>query len=400
MLESMPKILSEQIHEQTSPEDNPLASLLVKLAIKHASLKSPLGANLAAVFDLVVASKYFTLVLPENWLWCEWSKMDFYPIQNVCPYCVLDERYVYHPGNKPGSGQIGPATAESLREILACYFHQTKRPNLLVYSGKEPIDLAIIDSKTKNIFIAEVKASPLFTPPLAIPHSRESMQTSESAPLRHSRGIARNLQAAEVSIFVPKSKGNFIKLALPTGSFSSGNPPTTAMVKAIEKSPEFVINFFGIWLEMWASYVKKPNDNPLYWFVGACGLPNSPGEGWPKTSDGKPKGSISDSKTSVGMDRTDDIKKATFQALKLGVENRKKDYGDWELKIGLASNLHAARHYSSYLSPYQDLVWGWGKEGKAPSDLYNLFDGIISFSWSHTRDKWLRDLIDWERSKK
>lgn len=95
------------------------------------------------------------------------------------------------------------------------------------------------------------------------------------------------------------------------------------------------------------------------------------------------------------MDRTDDIKKATFQALKLGVENRRKDPSPWKLLIGLASNLHAARHYDGYLRPYEDIIWGWDGVGEDARTLHNLFDGIVSFSRSHMRDPWLVATLDW-----
>jgi len=95
------------------------------------------------------------------------------------------------------------------------------------------------------------------------------------------------------------------------------------------------------------------------------------------------------------MDRTDDIKKATFQALKLGVENRVPDPSPWTLLIGLASNLHAARHYDDYVRPYENIMWGWANGPHADRELFNLFDGIISFTRSHMRSDWLLRTLDW-----
>ncbi len=59
----------------------------------------------------------------------------------------------------------------------------------------------------------------------------------------------------------------------------------------------------------------------MYYLANASGSPPKIAkdrDGWPK------KESISDSKTSAGMDRTDDIKKGIYQSLKIGT-NLKDD---------------------------------------------------------------------------
>ena len=69
--------------------------------------------------------------------------------------------------------------------------------------------------------------------------------------------------------------------------------------------------------------------------------------------------------------------------------------GSWNLLIGLAGNVHAARHYGNYLEPIEDVVWGLGNSQEEAVELYNLFDGIVSFTRSHMRDEWLRSTLDW-----
>ncbi|MCF7709389.1 MAG: hypothetical protein K9N52_10865, partial [Verrucomicrobia bacterium] len=76
-------------------------------------------------------------------------------------------------------------------------------------------------------------------------------------------------------------------------------------------------------------------------------------------------------------------------------ENRRKDSSPWRLLIGLASNIHAAHHYDSYLQPYEDIIWGWASTTEEAQDIYNLFDGIVSFTRSHMRDDWLLSKLDW-----
>ena len=67
------------------------------------------------------------------------------------------------------------------------------------------------------------------------------------------------------------------------------------------------------------------------------------------------------------------------------------------MKTALISNIHAVRHYGDYLHSLEDVVWLIDTSKKAKKvrdlpddmDVYNLFDGIISFTKSHIRDEWL-----------
>lgn len=393
-METLPDFLREKIHERTSPDANPLARALVGQALRDTSSGIPLTERLAASFDLIVASKFYQYVEPESWLWCGHADRDFYPILNACPHCILENRFVQSEGHKPGSGQIGPTTALAFREIVAAYFELTGKANCYVCDASEPIDLAVVDTENKTVFIAEVKAAPLFTPPLSRRHATNSMRTQQALPLNHSMGVARRLHEVEAALFIPDTIAPF-EIVLEAGIIGQGLPLDRSLAVAVQADTSIASRYFQIWSRMWRAYQKKDTSDILYWFCGACGLPRNPGEGWPRQANGQPKGSISDGKTSVGIDRTDDIKKATFQALKLGVENRLRDSSPWRLLIGLASNLHAARHYDGYLRPYEDIIWGWAENSGRPNDLYNLFDGIVSFTRSHMRDEWLAQTLDW-----
>lgn len=393
-MNTLPKFLRDKIGEKTDTRANPLATVLVELALNDKRSGVPLSERLAASFDLLVASKFYQYVVPEGWLWCGHSSNDYYAFLNACPSCVLQNRFVHHEGHKPGSGQIGPTTALAFREIVASYFELTGKSSCFVCNASEPIDLAILDTEKRILFVAEVKAAPLFTPPLCRQHTSASMQTQTALPLNHSLGIERRLHETTFSLFIP-DVNEPLEIPVEAGAVGKEIPLDKYLAKSFQKDPILATRYFKIWQRMWASYQEKRTDDLLYWFCGACGLPRNPGEGWPRQADGKPKGSISDGKTSVGLDRTDDIKKATFQALKLGVENRARDAHGWTLLIGLASNLHASRHYDGYLKPYENIIWGWGSQQKT-KDLYNLFDGIISFTRSHMRHEWLTTTLDWQ----
>ncbi|MGV0005387.1 MAG: hypothetical protein ACNYPG_01955 [Candidatus Porifericomitaceae bacterium WSBS_2022_MAG_OTU9] len=67
-----------------------------------------------------------------------------------------------------------------------------------------------------------------------------------------------------------------------------------------------------------------------------------------------PKETISDSKTSAGMDRTDDIKKGIYQVLKIGA----KHASDLNIRTALISNLPAYRHGGEYVDQFFGYVMG------------------------------------------
>ncbi len=116
--------------------------------------------------------------------------------------------------------------------------------------------------------------------------------------------------------------------------------------------------------------------------------------------------SISDGKSSVGMDRTDDIKKGLYQVLKIGAASKPKS--TYTVKTALIFNIHAVRHYTDYLQDLQDVVWALDTtkvkddefRAKTVRDLpeetpiYNLFDGLISFTKNYPRDAWIKSTFE------
>lgn len=354
------------------------------------------GLRLAAAFDLLVAAKYYDYVKPENWLWCQCSQLDFYPFLNTCPFCCLQNVFVHHPGNKLGSGTIGPVTAEALRELLVEHFAASRSKEVTVHRGREPVDIAIVDWPHRSVFLAEVKAAPLFTPPLAIDHVPAFFDAHVVRPLNHVEGTLRSTHLLRPKLVIPSEAGGHWLWDLEHAGMDEPGWAARALAKQLTADNAIFERWVLSWKLLWQLYEQRDTSHTAFWFTGACGRPQGTSEGWQQDSSGRSTGSVSDGKTSVGMDRTDDIKKSTFQVLNLGVQLRQRSWAPWNLRIGLMSNLHAARHHRKYLAPYEDIVWGWASaSGKRPTDVFNLFDGIISFSVSHTRDSWLGRVIDW-----
>jgi len=100
------------------------------------------------------------------------------------------------------------------------------------------------------------------------------------------------------------------------------------------------------------------------------------------------------------MDRTDDLKKATYQILKIGAEGHPTT--DYSLKVAILSNIHAARHFDNYLAAFKDIVWTRDPTGQVKlakqlppdTEIYNLFDGIITLTHLLARDDWIRNSFD------
>lgn len=222
------------------------------------------------------------------------------------------------------------------------------------------------------------------------------METSQSAPslIGNLVCLFRNLSAIngiKLSIFLVK--GNI---------FSDRFWGYRSMIELLENDDSFLRSYYAFWSNALTKYHPKHTDS-VYWLTNACGSPNPRPDSWPKSKGGDGEGyeSISDSKTSVGMDRTDDIKKSIYQVLKLGSEG-KPVASKWTFNVGIVSNIHAARHFEEYLESLKNLIWTNDPTGTAKKagdlrpehPLYNLFDGIITLTECHFRDEWLRQVFE------
>ena len=160
----------------------------------------------------------------------------------------------------------------------------------------------------------------------------------------------------------------------------------------------FFDRFYRYWKIAYDAYANKDKDCALFWLTNGCGQPVPRPNDWPARK-GTGYESVSDAKTSVGMDRTDDIKKAIYQVLKLGAEYKPNDES---IKTAIISNIHAVRHYGEYLLSVRDVIWSLDKSCSVTraqqldpnTPIYNLFDGILSFTRSDIRDAWIADIFD------
>lgn len=125
------------------------------------------GIKLAALFDLFVSCEYYGNIASKGWTYCsQQPPMLLYSYTNACPRCLGNLQFWHTKGNKPGSGQIGVATTDILCEMLSAPM-RLKGSNVEVSKASEPADAILYEPDTETIVLAEIKASPLLTVPIA-----------------------------------------------------------------------------------------------------------------------------------------------------------------------------------------------------------------------------------------
>lgn len=379
---------------------------MVKVCFENQRLSANgIGTLFAAAFDLVVSAEYYSKISHAGWLYCpENEPRLFFPFTNCCSRHAIEGKFFFHPSNKPTSGVIGTATARLLLLFYQEIF-KYKGFDEIILRGSEPVDAVIINQAEKKILFAEIKASPLLTLSLSSVTERlTEEQNGEIVSAGHKSDVQNlGLYHNRIDLFVPRAENGIWTAAY----FDLGNKRNEkdfefgyrGLLDLLETNETFFPTYFSYWNESLNSYYPKSNKN-IFWLTNACGTPFPIPDSWSKRRRGEGFESISDSKTSVGMDRTDDIKKGIYQVLKLGADG-KIIPNDWDYKVGIISNLHPARHFDEYLKPLKDIVWTEDKSGLAktvgnlPDDqqIFNLFDGIIALTQTYSRDEWLAKLF-------
>lgn len=392
--------------DHTTPFEEQLAKLLVETCYKNIKISSGnIGLLLASAFDLFVAGQYYSALLHKGWLYCP-SKIPrlYFPFTNCCPRHVLKNDFYFHRSNKPQSGRIGTATSRILLLFYRTLFQYHGRDEEIL-KGYEPVDVVIINRNKKKVLFAEIKASPLTILSVSAP-SQQIMEDMDGEVVSsgHSHVTNANLFNSKLEILIPQKRKNvWEEKYFDIGTRNDASDKEwgfRGLINLLQKDALFFKDYFSFWKETFDVYHPKSPES-IFWLTNACGTPRPIPSGWAKRKSGSGYESVSDSKTSVGMDRTDDIKKGIYQVLKLGSDG-KIETGLWDFKVGILSNIHAARHFGEYLESLKDIVWTLDSKRKAkkvsdlPKDqaLYNLFDGIVTFTQTIARDKWIETLFN------
>lgn len=369
-----------------------------------------LGLCLAAAFDLIVAAHYYSIVGHKGWLYSPNKKnaLFLYPYTNACPKSSLKDIFIYHSAHKPQSGSIGTVTSTYLGFSIDWYFLNVLKRNIKVYRGAEPIDIIIKDVDRKICFLGEIKAAPLVTFPLAVEGDIQ-IEENDGKTTRIDKPREwplSDLYQKTLSVMLFNEMYDPVLISLGTKSDQKDHDwAANGLMSLLSENQSFFGKYFTCWVDVFKRYSGVLPKKGSYWLANSCGGPVPRPASWPHRNTGSGYETISDNKSSVGMDRTDDIKKGTYQVLKIGIETKLRECG-WDVKTGIISNLPAIRHNQEYLEPIKDVLWTVSKKksvkrvGDLPNDLrvFNLFDGLISFPLYYSKDEWIKEIFDFSKN--
>ncbi len=174
----------------------------------------------------------------------------------------------------------------------------------------------------------------------------------ELLPRSHSSTDNPFIGTSNLHIILPQLRDDGYKYELVSlGVKGNSNPSLWAyeqIGKAFSEDEQLFYRYFQFWNIAYSAYNKAARGKrtlpePIYWLTNACGQPIPKPVNWPQRKSGEGYESISDGKSSVGMDRTDDIKKGIYQVLKIAVTEKPKN-SNITVKTALLSNIHALRH--------------------------------------------------------
>lgn len=296
---------------------------------------------------------------------------------NLCSPCFTNkEIWAYQKAVKPQSGALGKLSSEVILRFIEKLYPQLIE--VTAVGGSEAAD-AVLKHENGMVILAEVKSAPLLTYPFLF-KLPESCLKGE-----HEKVVITNsqLRACDSAIFL-HGIGS-IELGRVGGDLWPFKPLVDFFIN--EENMPLIHHCINEWLSARDAYTKKDRQNRMYYLANASGSPPKIAkdrDGWPKSE------SISDGKTSAGMDRTDDIKKGIYQTFKIGTHVK----GNPDIKTAIISNLPAYRHGDEYVSSFVNMLWGLeediedvnGQKAIFSENLRRAFDFIITLEEPILRD--------------
>ena len=274
------------------------------------------------------------------------------------------------------------------------------------YTVRTMADNGLVDAfliGPEEICLFEIKSAPLIPFPIqaeSLPLTDLDDDSSEPIPI----GLHSNVtsQGVDASLIIDS------ELRIPVGpSQQFKDKEHYDWILSWLQTDDNLSVYLESWVDTFRGYADPGARGPTYWLTNGCGTPNPRPQDWPRRS-GSGYETISDPKSSVGLDRTDDVKKGIYQVLKISTHFKEFfPSGSYRIFVALVTNIHAVKHHEGYLAELEDLVWTLDGVDRSyvlerdnglaiidSSHLYNLFDALISFTRPHFRDKLLEGLYD------
>jgi hypothetical protein len=350
----------------------------------------PPNMALGSLFDLVVSAKYAErLVSDGGWTYCAGDNLSdgsslYFCYLQTCPRCSVHKSIKPKvASNKPGSDTIGEICGDVTYEILSEII-RVNAPNIKIGKNRDrqaDVDFVFYDANI--LALGETKSSPLVIYPLEVKLDKALSEVRDGqrvAKRDHTHATA-NISQAEILMYIPHRN-----LRINLGQVSTSQWLYQSLIQYVQCS-ENVAVLIAAWKELYDVYAAnllRGQTDSRKWITCGCG------------------GGVDDSKNKPGMDRTDDIKKGTYQSLKFGTYYKEKDSRRIVRSL-IASNFFPLRTFDRYLSEMTDVIWTKEKYSRTLSvdipenfltfsrnDLFYLYDAIICFTESIFMDDRLR----------
>jgi len=357
----------------------------------------PPNLTMGALFDLVVSAKYAErLIADAGWTYCEGSETSdgsslYFCYLQTCPRCSVNRSVKPKVvSNKPGSDTIGEICGDTTCEILSEIIKVTS-PGIKIGKNRDrQADVDFVIYQPNMLALGETKSSPLVIYPLEVKLNHPLTEIREGQRTLKRDHTQATVDVAEADIFMYIPHRN---LRISLGKASSQQFPYHALIQHIQ-SPQNLAEIILAWKELYRVYeanLLRDLADPRKWITCGCG------------------GGVDDSKNKPGIDRTDDIKKGTYQSLKFGTYYKERD-SRRIIRSVLASNFFPLRTFNRYLSEMVDVIWTKEKYSRtfylktqrnptprkyslfAQSDLFYLYDAIICFTESVYMDERLKEV--------
>lgn len=357
---------------------------------------------LPALFDLVLSAKYVKKMISDSgWTYCAGSSLDeypalYFPFLRTCPRCSVKRGIKPSAqSNKPGSDAIGEMAADTtiliLSEVARRIAPDAKIGKHINRQGD--IDAVIYDRQIQAL--VEIKSSPLVVYPLEIRLSTAMTEVRDGESVRKRDHSPASIPISQLnlplSLYIPH-----LDLRIPLHSYGQDDWIYRSIIEFIDKQQN-LIAILDAWKQIYQVYTEMRQRNPQLrdnrrWLMCGCGSP------------------VDDSKNAPGMERTDDIKKGTYQVLKFGTYYKEKCPRRL-IRAVLASNFLPFHGYTRYLAELEDVIWTKDKYSvKLPKELeldslvafkannvFNLYDALLCLTRSVYRDEDLRRILSLEK---
>lgn len=400
--EKVESLLATLVH----PDFGPSAQLADRFLCAYRELlkdgKSyPLEIAFPALFDFIVTAEYASrMVADAGWIYCRGDNFSansclYFPFLKTCPRCSIHlGKKPSARSNKPSSDTIGEISGDVTLLILSKILEYTNSATQICKSTNRQGDVDLVISNPETFVLAEVKSSPLVVYPLEISLSQPMTEVKNGATqqLRDHSSVTAQTAKGGMSLYVAHKD-----LRISLGPTDVDNWPYPALIEYVgeKDNAAFVVDAWKEVRDVYRSRGRSVEGNQIdnrKWITCGCG------------------GRVDDSKNAPGIDRTDDIKKGTYQVLKLGAFYKEK-ISHRKIFAILVSNFFPHRTNDRYLEDLKDILWTKPKyeielKGSAheeemrlfkESGVFNLFDAVLCFTGAFFQNHELEKLFGSEK---